>query len=77
MITIKLFGTLRLKTGCKTVDADVSTVREACEALSEATGLPFKEIRKCIAVVNGTQVKLSTPLQEGDELAFFSPSGGG
>ena len=77
MVTIKLFGTLRLKTGCKGLEADISSVKEGCMALSDATGLPYKEIKKCIAVVNGKQSKLSTPLQDGDELAFFSPSGGG
>lgn len=77
MVTIKLFGTLRLKTGCSCIEADVSTVKEGCEAISDATGLPFKEIKRCITVVNGTQTKLSAPLQDGDELALFSPSGGG
>ncbi len=77
MVTIKLFGTLRLKTGCKGIEVEASTVKEGCEALSATTGLPLKEIKRCIAVVNGSQVKLSTPLQDGDELAFFSPSGGG
>lgn len=77
MVTIKLYGTLRLKTGCRSIEADVSTVKEGCEALSYATGLPYKEIKKCITVVNGIQSRLSAPLQDGDELAFFSPSGGG
>ena len=77
MVTIKLFGTLRIKTGCKGLEADISSVKEGCEVLSEAAGLPYKEVKKCIAVVNGKQVKLATPLQDGDELAFFSPSGGG
>lgn len=77
MVTIKLFGTLRLKTGCKGIEAEASTVREACSLMAEATGLSQGEFKKCIAVVNGAQVKLSAPLQDGDELAFFSPSGGG
>ena len=77
MVDIKLFGTLRLKTGFKGLQADVSTVKEGCEALSKATGLPFKEIKRCIIVVNGTQSKFSASLRDGDELAFFSPSGGG
>ncbi len=77
MVTIKLFGTLRLKTGCKAIEADVSTIKEGLEALSEATGLSYKELKQCITVVNGTQAKLSAPLQDGDELALFSPSGGG
>lgn len=77
MVTIKLYGTLRLKTGCRSIKAAASTVKEGCEAISEATGIPFKEVKKCITVVNGTQTKLSAPLQDGDELALFSPSGGG
>lgn len=77
MITIKLFGTLRIKTGCKELEADISTVKEACDLLAEKTGLSAKDFRKCIIVINGTQSKPSAALQEGDELAFFSPSGGG
>lgn len=77
MVTIKLFGTLRLKTGCKAIDADVSTIKEGLEVLSETTGLSYKELKQCITVVNGAQAKLSAPLRDGDELALFSPSGGG
>lgn len=77
MVTIKLFGTLRLKTGCKGLEADISTVREGCDLLADVTGFPPKEFRKCITVVNGTQAKLTAPLKDGDELSFFSPSGGG
>lgn len=77
MITIKLFGTLRLKTGCKGLEADVSDIKGACGLLAEETGLAAKEFRKCVIAVNGKPSKLSTPLQDGDELAFFSPSGGG
>ena len=77
MVTIKLFGTLRLKTGCKVIEADVSSVKEGCEAVAEATGLSYKDLKQCIVVVNGTQTKFSAPLQAGDELALFSPSGGG
>lgn len=80
MVTVKLFGTLRLKTGCKSLKVDastVSTVRQACDALAEATGFPSGEFRKCIIVINDAPTKLSAPLEDGDELTFFSPSGGG
>ena len=77
MITIKLFGTLRLKTGCKALTAEVSDVKAACELLAKETGLSAKEFRKCVIVVNGKPCKNSAPLQEGDEVSFFSPSGGG
>jgi molybdopterin converting factor small subunit len=77
MVTIKLFGTLRLKTGFKGTEADITSVKEAWQLLSDKTGLPAKEFKKCIVAINGVQTKASAPLQEGDEIAFFSPSGGG
>ena len=77
MVKIKLFGTLRLKTGFKGTEADITSVKEAWQLLSDATGLPVREFKKCIISVNGRQSKASAQLQEGDELAFFSPSGGG
>jgi molybdopterin converting factor small subunit len=77
MIKIKLFGTLRLKTGCKEIDADITSIKEAYGVLSQYTGLKEKEFKQCVVAVNGSPAKLSTPLQEGDEIAFFSPSGGG
>jgi len=77
MVTIKLFGTLRLKTGCKVVTAEVSDVKAACQLLAEETGLAAKEFRRCVIAVNGKPSKNSAVLQEGDEVSFFSPSGGG
>ena len=77
MVTIKLFVTLRLQTGFKGMEADITSVKEAWQLLSDKTGLPVREFKKCIIAVNGAQAKAGTPLQEGDEVAFFSPSGGG
>lgn len=77
MVKIKLFGTLRLKTGFKGTEADITSVREAWQLLSDMTGLPVREFKKCIISINGNQCKSNIKLQEGDELAFFSPSGGG
>lgn len=77
MVTIKLFGTMRIKTGCKGLEADISVAKDACDILAETTGFPVKEFRRCIITVNGKQVKLNASLHDGDELAFFSPSGGG
>ena len=77
MVTIKLFGTLRLKTGCKALTAEASDVKAACALLEKETGLPAGEFRKCVIAINGKPCKNSAALQEGDEVAFFSPSGGG
>ena len=77
MIKIKLFGTLRLKTGFKEMEADITSVKDAWPLLAEATGLPAKEFKKCIIALNGKPCKASVKLTDGDELTLFSPSGGG
>lgn len=77
MVKIKLFGTMRLKTGCKEIDADIKSIREAYAVLAQHTGLKEKEFKQCVVAVNGSPSKVSASLQEGDEIAFFSPSGGG
>lgn len=77
MVSIKLFGTLRLKTGCKQVTAEITHVKEACDILAAKTGLSSKEFKKCVIAINGKPSNFHASLQDGDELAFFSPSGGG
>ena len=77
MVKIKLFGTLRLKTGFKGMEADIGTVKEACSLMAQATGLKEKEFRKCVVALNGRPCKMSAKVSDGDEVAFLSPSGGG
>ena len=77
MVTIKLFGSLRLKTGFKEMQAYASSVAEACGLLARATGYDKKEFKNCLFVINGRRSKYSSPLKEGDELILMSPSGGG
>lgn len=77
MVTIKLFGSLRLKTGFKEMQAYASSVSEACGLLARATGYDKKEFKNCLFVINGRHAKYSSALSEGDELILMSPSGGG
>lgn len=77
MVTIKLFGSLRLKTGFKEMQVYASSVSEACALMARATGWNLKEFKNCVFSLNGTQVKYSAKLKDGDELIFLSPSGGG
>ena len=77
MVKIKLFGTLRLKTGFQEIEADISSIKEAWPLLSEATNLPTKEFKKCIIALNGKPCKASVKISDGDEITLFSPSGGG
>lgn len=77
MVSIKLFGSLRLKTGFKGMEAYVSTVKEACEVIARATGWEIRDFKRCVFMVNGKQSKLSAALCDGDELVLMAPSGGG
>ena len=80
MIKIKLFGSLRLKTGCKGLEADsqnIKTVKEACALMAEATGMTLAEYKNCVIMLNGKQAKISSKVIDGDELVFLAPSGGG
>ena len=77
MVTIKLFGSLRLRTGCKGLEANVATVKGACELLSAETGHNLKDFRNCVFMINGKPGKLSSPLKDGDELVLLAAAGGG
>ena len=80
MIKIKLFGSLRLKTGCKGLEADskdVRTIKEACVLMADTTGMTTAEYKNCVIMLNGRQAKISSKLSDGDELVFMAPSGGG
>ncbi|MCI6855016.1 MAG: MoaD/ThiS family protein [Firmicutes bacterium] len=80
MIKIKLFGSLRLKTGCKGLEADskdVRTIKEACVLMADTTGMTLAEYKNCVIMLNGKQAKISSKLSDGDELVFLAPSGGG
>lgn len=77
MVKIKLFGTLRLKTGFKETEAEITSVKQAWSILAAETDIPAKEFKKCIIALNGKPCKASARLSDGDVLTLFSPSGGG
>ena len=52
-------------------------MRDACRLLSKATGFPEKEFKNCMFMINGKNAKYSSKLEDGDELVFLTPSGGG
>ena len=77
MVKIKLFGSLRLKTGLKELDADICRVKDAFPLLAEATGHKEKEFKQCVMLINGRQVNANAMLLDGDELQLLTPAGGG
>ena len=77
MVKLKMFGSLRLKSGFKEGEADVTSIKEACKYIAEVTGYPEKEIHNCNFLVNGKLVKPNSKLKDGDELTLMAASGGG
>ena len=80
MLKIKLWCSVRLKTGCKGLDADakdIKTVKDACVLMADATGMTVGDYKNCVIMLNGRQTKPSSKLSDGDELVFLAPSGGG
>ena len=76
MITVKLYGLLRLDSGIKTLDADANNTRELLAVL-EQQGLDAKLIRGCNILVNGELTTKHIPLRDGDTVQLFPPVAGG
>ena len=84
MVSVKLFGLLRLDTGLKTLEAEAKSVKELYPILlAEAkkarpdTRITAADIDGCIVVINGKQGKKSSPLTDGDQVSLMSPVCGG
>lgn len=80
MATIKLFGSMRLKTGCKGLEVpagDAPSVKAACQLLAGETGHNIKEFKNCVFMINGKPAKFTSPLKDNDELVLLAAAGGG
>ena len=84
MITVKLFGTLRIDSGVKEVQAEAARVKElyapvldAIRAKQPDTCITLKTLKGCRIAVNGTAAAPATALQPGDTVYFFPAVAGG
>ena len=84
MVTVRLFGLLRLDTGIKEFSADAGSVRALYPLLIQeakkrdpGSKIRTSDIDGCIVMVNGTQGKKSTKLKDGDTVILMSPVSGG
>ena len=84
MVTVKLFGLLRLDTGLKTLEAEATSVKElypillaAAKKANPDTRITASDIDGCIVVINGKQARKSSPLKDGDQVSLMSPVCGG
>ena len=76
MITVKLYGLLRIESGIKEKQLEVSNVTEILEALADC-GIPRKDLNSCVILVNGNSASKRSKLADGDTVVLMSPVAGG
>ena len=76
MITVKLYGLLRIESGIKEKQLEARTVKEVMASLADC-GIPKKDLDGCVILVNGTGAKKQTKLHDGDLVVLMSPVAGG
>ena len=78
MITVKLFGLLRLDTGLRELQVEAANVRQLKAEILRATDRITKEkLRGCMILVNGIPCKRWTKLNDGDQVTLLPPVAGG
>lgn len=84
MITLKLFGTLRVDAGIKELQLEGNRVKDlyapAFAAIRERNpnaDITLRKLKNCNVAVNGTLVSPGTKLKDGDEVYFFPAVAGG
>ena len=76
MITVKLYGLLRIESGIREITLEAATVKEVLDHLA-ARGIPGNDLSGCIILINGTGAKKRTKLKDGDTVVLMSPVAGG
>ena len=84
MVTVKLFGTLRLDSGVRELTAEVETVKELyplvmrkIRAVKPDSAVTEKTLRGCLVAVNGVQAGVRTKLRDGDMVYLLQAVAGG
>jgi molybdopterin converting factor small subunit len=84
MVTVKLFGVLRLESGLRELHTEAGSVRELYPLLLREirrtrpdAAIGERELRACLVAVNGEQASPRTKLCDGDTVYLFPASAGG
>ena len=75
MITVRLFGLVRLETGIKEFQVEADNVRQLQKALTR--WILEEKIKGCVLLVNGKQANRFTKLKSGDQVMLMPPVAGG
>ena len=76
MITVKLYGLLRIESGIKEKQVEAATVKEVLQQLKE-WGIDRKDLNGCVILVNGKSANKRSKLKDGDTVVLMSPVAGG
>ena len=76
MITVKLFGLLRLESGIKERKMEAATVKEVLQQLTDA-GIPQDQLSGSVIFVNGESAGKRRKLKDGDQVILMPPVAGG
>ena len=78
MITVKLFGLLRLDSGIRQAEIEADCISELFRALLAQTDrITQKDLNGCVILINGKQASKRSKLKSGDEVTLLSPVAGG
>lgn len=76
MITVKLYGLLRIDSGIRERKLEAGSVKEVLDFLM-MQGIPRQDINSCIILVNGNPASKGSKLHDGDVVQLLSPVAGG
>ncbi|MBR3586726.1 MAG: MoaD/ThiS family protein [Oscillospiraceae bacterium] len=84
MVTVKLFGTLRLDSGIRELTAEADSIRALYPLIlaeireqKPDCGVTEKTLHACLVAVNGKQVSPRAKLRDGDTVYLFPAVAGG
>ena len=76
MITVKLYGLLRIESGIKQMQLEARSVNEVLVTLADR-GISQKDLNGCVILINGASARKHTKLHDGDLVVLMSPVAGG
>lgn len=76
MITVKLYGLLRIDSGIKERRIEAGSIKEVLDDLM-MQGIPRQDLNSCIILVNGKPANKRSSLHSGDVVQLLSPVAGG
>ena len=76
MISVKLYGLLRIDSGIREKTLEASEMKDVFSALAQC-GIPEKKLSGCVIFINGRNGNRKSKLKDGDQVVLMPPVAGG